>query len=208
MLRIHTEEDGNCLFRSISNCLYEHQNSHLDIRLQTVEEIVSEWGVLQTLHNWRSFIGADSALPFSGISYFPNFMVETSLAPMALKSPEDFTNESVRRLDFLISQASDLYEHVVKMDPSRFADGPLEWHTFTMILEIVELMKSMYDIFGYPIPKALFDSSALEEARELCHSNGPERQAIPRPTISLISAGLISSPEADLLIWQHRISSI
>ncbi|XP_072159643.1 uncharacterized protein [Bemisia tabaci] len=74
------------------------------------------------------------------------------------------------------------------MDPSRFADGPLEWHTFTMILEIVELMKSMYDIFGYPIPKALFDSSALEEARELCHSNatplsGYDMMALKRASI-------------------------
>ncbi|CAH2035570.1 unnamed protein product, partial [Iphiclides podalirius] len=35
--------DGNCLFRSISYCLYKTQERHREIRLNVVNRIVYEW---------------------------------------------------------------------------------------------------------------------------------------------------------------------
>lgn len=62
--------------------------------------------------------------------------------------------------------------HVLKKDMQRFSDGPLAWRTFTICLEIFDVMKVMYQICNREVAEALLDSSQLQAARELCSSNG------------------------------------
>lgn len=45
--------DGNCLFRSISYCLYRSQERHREIRLNVVNRIVYEW------NRYKHFIVGD-----------------------------------------------------------------------------------------------------------------------------------------------------
>lgn len=45
--------DGNCLFRSVSYCLFGTQENHREIRLQVVERVVNNW------HRYKDFIIGD-----------------------------------------------------------------------------------------------------------------------------------------------------
>lgn len=45
--------DGNCLFRSVSYCIYGHQENHYDIRLECVSNVIKQW------HRYSDFIIGD-----------------------------------------------------------------------------------------------------------------------------------------------------
>lgn len=47
--------DGNCLFRSISYCVYNNQERHREIRLNVVNRVVSEW------NRYKNFIIGDTS---------------------------------------------------------------------------------------------------------------------------------------------------
>lgn len=45
--------DGNCLFRSVSYCIYGTQERHREIRIQVVDRIVDNW------HRYKDFVVGD-----------------------------------------------------------------------------------------------------------------------------------------------------
>lgn len=45
--------DGNCMFRSVSYCVYGTQERHRDIRLRVVERVTENW------HRYKDFIIGD-----------------------------------------------------------------------------------------------------------------------------------------------------
>lgn len=45
--------DGNCLFRSVSYCLFRTQERHREIRLRVVDRVVNNW------HRYKDFIIGD-----------------------------------------------------------------------------------------------------------------------------------------------------
>lgn len=50
--------DGNCLFRSVSFCIYGCQDRHREIRLRVVERVVQNW------HRYKDFIIGDRSYGF------------------------------------------------------------------------------------------------------------------------------------------------
>lgn len=61
--------DGNCLFRSISYCIYGTQEKHHDIRLRVVDHVVSNW------HWYKDFIIGDRSYgPLRSCNSYKNLM--------------------------------------------------------------------------------------------------------------------------------------
>lgn len=50
---VHIRGDGNCMFRSVSFCIYGTQERHRDIRIHVVERVVENW------HRYKDFIIGD-----------------------------------------------------------------------------------------------------------------------------------------------------
>lgn len=57
--------DGNCLFRSVSYCLYGHQENHYDIRLECISNVMKQW------HRYSDYIIGDP-------TYGQNFNIRNS----------------------------------------------------------------------------------------------------------------------------------
>lgn len=88
------------------------------------------------------------------------------------ETPEDFSEESVTHLDYLIERAASLHAEVASQDENDFADAAVAHRVFSMVHHIVRLMQNMYSFFGERIPMVLMDPTALLQARELCGTPG------------------------------------
>ncbi|KAI5640921.1 OTU-like cysteine protease domain-containing protein [Phthorimaea operculella] len=47
--------DGNCMFRSVSYCVYRTQERHREIRMRVVDQVADNW------HRYKDFIIGDSS---------------------------------------------------------------------------------------------------------------------------------------------------